>query len=140
MPLMVNSFHLDTAPSAVFEHLTTPANYVGLSPLVVEVRDVDTSAAGMIRYTAVERFPLGITNPIDVELFVEGLSVFGQVRSPGNVRLAYRFDLRASGSGTQVEDRLELTAPWYLVRFASGQARKVQLARARILEERLSVH
>lgn len=140
MPSLINTFSLDAAPEAVFEHLTTPANYVGLSPLVVEVRDVDLSSPGVIRYTAVERFPLGITNPIDVELFTSGLSVHGQVHSPGNVRLAYRFDLTQDGAGTRVEDRLELTAPWYLVRFAAGQARKVQLARARILGVRLGTN
>ena len=65
--------------------------------------------------------------------------MYGEVRSPGRVRMRYRFDLSPEDGGTRVEDRLELTAPWFLTRFAAGQARRVQLARAGILAERLAV-
>ncbi|WP_067174003.1 SRPBCC family protein [Microtetraspora niveoalba] len=141
--VLTNTFRVDAAPEAVFEHLTTPESYIGLSPLVVAVRDVDRSEPGVIRYTSIERFRfLGVfthDNPIKVTLLTEGLSVRGDVTSPGNVRLVYRFDLAPDGSGTRVEDLLEITAPWYLAAFAAGQARKVQLARAGILAERLAV-
>ncbi len=141
--VLTNTFHVKTTPEAVFEHLTTPENYVGLSPIVIAVRDVDHSSPGVVRYTAVERFKfLGFIrydNPIRVELFTEELALHGEVRSPGGVRMGYRFDLSADGSGTRVADRLELHAPWFLLRYAAGEARKVQLARARILAGRLDV-
>ncbi|MEU4696810.1 SRPBCC family protein [Nonomuraea dietziae] len=142
--VLTHVFHVDVAPEKVFEHLTAPESYIGLSPLVVAVREVDRSEPGVIRYTAVERFRfLQIfthDNPITVALHTDGLSVHGEVRSPGRVRMAYRFDLEPDGTGTRVSDRLDLTAPWLLAGFAAGQARKVQLARARILAERLSHH
>ncbi|MEU4331325.1 SRPBCC family protein [Nonomuraea dietziae] len=142
--VLTHVFHVDVAPEKVFEHLTAPESYIGLSPLVVAVREVDRSEPGVIRYTAVERFRfLRIfthDNPITVALHTDGLSVHGEVRSPGRVRMAYRFDLEPDGTGTRVSDRLDLTAPWLLAGFAAGQARKVQLARARILAERLSHH
>ncbi|GAA0422635.1 hypothetical protein Acor_58110 [Acrocarpospora corrugata] len=140
--VLKNIFHVDATPQAVFDHLTTPENYVGLSPIVIAVHDVDHSTPGVIRYTAVERFRfLGFIthdNPIKVELFTEDLSLYGEVRSPGNIQMRYRFDLIADGERTRVEDRLDLKAPWFLLRYAAGEARKVQLARAQILAERLS--
>ncbi|KAB8184102.1 SRPBCC family protein [Microbispora catharanthi] len=139
--VLTNTFHVDAAPEKVFEHLTTPESYIGLSPLVVAVRDVDRSEPGVVRYTSIERFRfvgLKYDNPIAVTLLTEGLSVRGQVRSPGGVRMGYRFDLSPEAGGTRVDDRLDLSAPWLVMGFAAGQARKVQLARARILAERLS--
>lgn len=139
--VLTNTFHVNAAPEKVFGHLTTPESYIGLSPLVVAVRDVDTSEPGVVRYTSIERFRfLGLKydNPIAVTLLTEGLSVRGQVRSPGGVRMGYRFDLSPEAGGTRVDDRLDLSAPWLVLGFAAGQARKVQLARARILAERLS--
>lgn len=142
--VLTHEFHVDAAPEKVFEHLTTPESYIGLSPLVVAVSDVDRAEPGVIRYTAVERFRFfGIftyDNPIKVALHTDDLSVYGEVRSPARIRMAYRFDLESDGSGTRVSDRLDLTAPWLLAGFAAGQARNVQLARARILAERLSHH
>jgi len=140
--VLVNTFHVAADPKEVFDHLATPESYVGLSPLVVAVRDVDRSDPDVVRYTSIERFAFGpfrYDNPIAVTLRTDGLAVYGEVRSPGRVRMRYRFDLSPEDGGTRVEDRLELTAPWFLTRFAAGQARRVQLARAGILAERLAV-
>ncbi|WP_169949035.1 SRPBCC family protein [Microbispora sp. H11081] len=144
--VLTNTFHVDASPEEVFEHLTTPESYIGLSPLVVAVRDVDRSEPGVVRYTSVERFRfLGLSydNPIAVTLLTErtaeGSSVHGKVRSPGGVRLDYRFDLSPQDGGTRVDDRLDVSASRFLLGFAAGQARKVQLARAGILAERLAV-
>jgi hypothetical protein len=138
-----HTFHLVAPPQAIFDHLTAPENYIGLSPLVVAVREVDRSEPGVIRYTSVERFRwLVFTyhNPIRVALHTSELCVFGDVKSPGGVRLSYRFELAPSpgDGGTRVTDRLVVTAPRFLIRYASGQARKVQLARARILASRVA--
>ena len=75
-------------------------------------------------------------------LFSEGVVDAPDVKinacSPGWVRMRYRFDITASGAGSHVVDELDLRAPFGLMRFAAGQARNVQLARAAILEARLT--
>jgi hypothetical protein len=136
-----HSFTVEAAPAAVSAHLAEPANYVGLSPLVVEVRDVSRED-GAARYTAVERFRfLGFLrhdNPIVVTLHLSGTeAVYGDVVSPGGVRIGYRFDLEPDGDGTRVTDILQLHAPFGLLRFAASRARAVQLARSGILTGRL---
>ncbi|MBO3750253.1 SRPBCC family protein [Streptosporangiaceae bacterium NEAU-GS5] len=138
--ILTHTSHLDASPEAVFDHLTTPENYVGLSPLVVAVRDVDRSEPGVIRYTSVERFRwlvFSYENPIRVALHTSELCVFGEVKSPGGVRLSYRFELSPEGGGTRLDDRLVVSASRLLLGFAAGQARKVQLARSQILASRL---
>ncbi|MBP2472151.1 hypothetical protein JOF53_001023 [Crossiella equi] len=130
---------LPVAPEAVFAHLADPHSYLGLSPLIVEVRDVRPSP-GLVRYTAVERFrlgPLHHDNIIEVTLRLGEGTVEGDVVSPGGVRLAYGYRLSpALGGGTRVVDWVRLTAPFGLRGFAAGQARKVQLARGRELVRR----
>ncbi|MFC7639804.1 hypothetical protein ACFQX6_01145 [Streptosporangium lutulentum] len=49
---------LSAAAEEVFEHLADPNNHVGLSPLLVEVRDIRRGLAE-VRFTAVERFTMG---------------------------------------------------------------------------------
>ncbi|GAA3236611.1 hypothetical protein [Nonomuraea helvata] len=53
--LLRNVFHVAAPPSAVLVHLSEPSSYVGLSPLVVEVRDVRREP-GLSRFVSVERF------------------------------------------------------------------------------------
>lgn len=135
--MLRSTFTVPAGPQAVYDHLMRAENWVGLSPLVVEVREV--TAEG---YTAVERLRfLGRftrDNLIKVTLRGEpGEAVWGEVDSPGGVTLKYRFTLREHASGTLVEDTLELKTPPGLLRFAAGQARKVQAARPGILRARL---
>jgi hypothetical protein len=141
-----HEFDLPLEPDIIAGHLADPRNYVGLSPLVVEVRDI-ADAAGTTHYTAVERFPLPFRRHLDNRIRVtlrrdDGdpakLTVGGDVRSPGWVRMRYRYDITADGAGSHVVDELDLRAPFGLVRFAAGQARSVQLSRAVILEGRLT--
>jgi hypothetical protein len=138
--LLRNVFHIAAPPSAVLTHLSQPASYIGLSPLVVEVRDVRLEP-DHTQYVSVERFHfLGLVkydNLIKVTLRTTGDGVEGEVDSPGGVRLDYRFQLTADGEGTEVEDVLVVHATlkpifWY----ATRKAREVQLARAGILAER----
>ncbi|MFI5613867.1 SRPBCC family protein [Amycolatopsis sp. NPDC051903] len=138
---LTSVFTVAAAPADVAAHLAEPANYVGLSPLVVAVRDV-VREAGLTRYTAVERFRfLGFLrhdNRIAVTIRTTGsTAVHGEVVSPGGVRMGYRFDLEPDGGGTRVTDTLRLHAPPGLLRFAASQARAVQLARAGVLADRL---
>ncbi|MVU78283.1 SRPBCC family protein [Nocardia sp. ET3-3] len=135
--ILRNTFTVPAPVEAVFDHLSRPENYIGLSPLVVAVEDVQDGS-----YVAVERFRfLGLKydNRIRVSLLgTPGKAVWGEVNSPGGVHMAYRFDLTTTPGGTRVDDELRLRTPFGLMAFASGQARKVQLARGIILTERLT--
>lgn len=138
-----HTFRVAAFPREVIAHLREPASYVGLSPLVVEVRDIHR-VDGVTHFVAVERFRfLGVLrhdNRIAVSLAAGDDGITGEVRSPGGVRLSYRFDVtpdaKHPGRST-VTDTLRLRTPPGLLRFAASQARTVQLARARILAGRL---
>ncbi|QEO09414.1 SRPBCC family protein [Protaetiibacter larvae] len=141
-----HTVHVDAPPRAVFDHLRDPRNYVGLSPLVIEARDIRTDG-GLLHYVAVERFRflgfLRYDNRIAVTLRAddtdpERLVVSGDVDSPGKVQLAYAYEISPEGTGSRVVDRIAVTAPWGLRRFAAGRAGAVQLARGRILADRLA--
>ncbi|MDX3109084.1 SRPBCC family protein [Nonomuraea angiospora] len=135
-----NVFHVPAPPSAVLAHLGEPSNYVGLSPLVVAVRDVRRTP-GESRFVSVERFHffgfVKYDNLIEVTLRAAGDGVEGEVRSPGGVRLGFRFALAADGEGTEVEDVLTVRATMRpLLWYAARKAREVQLARGDILAGR----
>lgn len=136
-----HTFHVGNTPAALRAHLSQPQSYVGLSPLVVAVRDVQRDGEET-RYVSVERFRfLGLVkydNLIKVTLRSRPETVEGEVKSPGGVRLDYRFALTAKDGGTEVEDTLVVHA-WngQLLGYAARKAREVQLARAGILASRL---
>jgi len=135
---------VQAAPHVVFAHLRDPRSYVGLSPLVVEVRDI-REGPDAVHYVAVERFRfagLRYDNLIRVELRADDadaarLWVGGDVDSPGNVQLRYGYTIAPDGDGSRVVDRIEVTAPFGLRRFAFARASEVQRERGRILAERL---
>jgi len=142
--IIEHAFSLSAPPETVFAHLASPENYVGLSPLVVAVRDI-ADRGGVTRYKAVERFTLHgrlhYDNVIAVTLLAEAasLTVSGDVASPGWVRMTYRYVITpGAAGGADVTDTLHLQAPPGLRRFAGSRAREVQLARARILAGRLA--
>ncbi|AYF75686.1 SRPBCC family protein [Nocardia yunnanensis] len=134
--ILRNTFTVPAPAQAAYDHLARPENYIGLSPLVVAVEDVRADS-----YVAVERFrflKLKYDNRIRVSLLgTPGRAVWGEVDSPGGVRMAYRFELTDTPDGARIEDELRLRTPFGLMGFAAGQARKVQLARAGILADRL---
>jgi carbon monoxide dehydrogenase subunit G len=135
-----HSFVVDALPSRVYAHLIEPQSYVGLSPLVVTVRDV-RQVEDAVRYVAVERFNIGPfrwDNNIRVEMRgTPDERVVSDVTSPGRVRLVATVDLRPARRGTEVTEVVELTAPLLLRGFATGQARKVQQERAAELTRRM---
>ncbi|MET7401388.1 SRPBCC family protein [Dactylosporangium sp. NPDC005572] len=124
------------APDAVHAHLADPESYVGLSPLVVEVRDIERDG-NVVRYTAVERFGL-YRNRIRVTMTLGERQVTSDVVSPGRVRLRAVTDLAAHGDGTEVTETVTVTSPAILRRFVGGQARSVQLRRAAELARRFA--
>lgn len=142
-----HTFQIAAPPEEVFAHLAEPSHYVGLSPLLVAVRDVHRHG-GTVHYTAVERFRfLGVLrhdNIIAVTLVAvpDGLphsaEISGEVRSPGRVRMSYRFAIDRHEAGSVVTDTLQLRTPPGLLRFAASQAGAVQRARSRVLTARLA--
>ncbi|MGA5389072.1 SRPBCC family protein [Streptomyces pseudogriseolus] len=142
-----HTFRIAAPPEEVFAHLAEPSHYVGLSPLVVAVRDVRRDG-GTVHYTAVERFRfLGVLrhdNLIDVTLTAvpDGLphtaDIVGEVRSPARVHMNYRFTIDRDEAGSVVTDTLRLRTPPGLLRFAASQAGAVQRTRARVLTDRLA--
>ncbi|AGZ42715.1 SRPBCC family protein [Actinoplanes friuliensis] len=131
------------APAAkVFAHLAEPESYIGLSPLVVAVRDVRREA-GQVSYVSVERFTLGpfkYDNLIKVTMtFPEpDRRIVSDVRSPGAVHLVATVDLVPAGDGTTVTETVHVTFPFLLRPLVVGQARKVARARAAELTRRMS--
>ncbi|MCS0498854.1 SRPBCC family protein [Protaetiibacter mangrovi] len=140
-------FRIAAPPRTVFAHLRDPRSYVGLSPLVVEARDVRRDDDGTVHYVAVERFRffgvLRYDNAIRVTIRTReddgSFWVGGDVDSPGNVQLVYGYTIEPDGDGSVVADRIEVTAPIGLRGFSIRRASEVQAARARILAERLEV-
>lgn len=135
-----NVFSVAATPDEILAHLAEPMNYIGLSPLIVSVNDVRT-VEDTVHYVAVERFlfgPFRHDNRIAVTLRTGKDRLWGEVVSPGGVRMDYGYTFVAEGDRTTVTDTLRLRAPFGLRRFAAGQARTVQLHRARVLTERLS--
>jgi len=137
-----NTFHVKNTAAAVRAHLSQPQSYVGLSPLVVAVKDIEQGESET-RYTSVERFRFfgffKYDNMIKVTLRNTPRTVEGEVDSPGGVRLDYRFTLNEKDGGTEVEDILVVHA-WArpMLGYAAKKARAVQLARAGILAARLA--
>jgi hypothetical protein len=126
----------------VFAHLARPDSYVGLSPLVVAVRDVGVFA-DEVRYVAVERFrlgPLRRDNPIRVTMtFPEpGRRIVSEVRSPGRVRLRSTVVLTADGMGTHLSETIRVAFPGPLRALVVGQATKAQNHRLAKLARRMN--
>jgi carbon monoxide dehydrogenase subunit G len=137
-----HSFHVPAAAERIFAELAEPESYIGLSPLIVAVRDV-RRAPGEIRYVSVERFrfgPLRYDNHIEVTMTFPrpGRRIASDVRSPGRVRLTATVDLTPAGAGTDVTETVRVSFPSLLRSFVVGQARAVQRARAAELTRRMS--
>ncbi|GGM59167.1 hypothetical protein GCM10011608_50300 [Micromonospora sonchi] len=135
------------SPERVYRHLSDPHSYIGLSPLVVAVRDVrpghDAQGQEIVDYLAVERFrlfgPLRWDNPIRVRLTPHRPDrLVSDVRSPGRVRLRAVVELVAVTDGTQVREQVTAFAPAPLRRFVAAQARQVAAYRAAELTRRMA--
>ncbi|MFJ2742892.1 SRPBCC family protein [Streptomyces sp. NPDC087440] len=144
MPIEEFTRHAAVARPAeeVFAHLARPESYVGLSPLVVAVREVDVRE-GAVRYVAVERFrfgPLRWDNPIRVTMtFPEpGRRVVSEVVSPGRVRLRSTLALVPDASGTRVSETVRVLFPAPLRALVLGQAATAQEYRLRELVRRMA--
>ena len=132
------TFRLGAPPAEILAFLMDPHSYIGLAPLVVEVRDIRT-IGDSVRYVAVERFrlgPLHWDNAIDVTMTPGDSSVTSTVRSPGWVRLIARVTVTPQ---SEVTEAVELHTPWFLRAFALRKAREAQEGRAAGLTARFPV-
>ncbi len=129
-------------PAAIFDHLSRPESYLGLSPLLVAVRDVHVTP-DEVRYVTVERFrlgPLHWDNPIRVTMTfpAPGRTIHSDVRSPGRVHLVATVEFEPEGDGTRVTESVRVSYPRLLRRFVVGQATAVQRHRLAELGRRFS--
>ncbi|GAA2656032.1 acyltransferase family protein [Paractinoplanes durhamensis] len=136
-----HSFHVAAPAGKIYAHLTDPQNYVGLSPLLVAVRDV-RPGPDETTYVGIERFrlgPLKWDNRLRVTLtpVTPDRQLRSSVISPGAVRLTATVNLTPEGNGTLVTESIELHTPAVLRRFALGQATTVQKSRATELTRRM---
>ncbi|MFC3381652.1 SRPBCC family protein [Couchioplanes azureus] len=137
-----HTFWAPAPPGRIHAHLSRPESYVGLSPLVVAVRDIRRTDDA-VSYVAVERFrlgPLRWDNPIRVRMTcpVPGRRLVSDVRSPGRVALVATVDLVPEQEGTRVTEGVTVSFPRLLRGFVVGQARSVQQFRARELVRRMT--
>lgn len=148
-------FPVGASPQRVYDHLAEPTNHIGLSPLIVAVRDIEqeTDAAGreVLRYVAVERFRIGGPLRYDNVLHVRqtntepGHQLVMEVRSPARVSVRFVMEIESSVpatppavTGSTVSVTVDLTMPTVLRSYVVRTAKRVQLVRARTLAERMS--
>jgi hypothetical protein len=137
-----HAFGVAAPAERIYAHLARPESYIGLSPLVVAVRDV-ARHGDRVSYVAVERFgfgPVRWDNPIRVTMTfpAPGRRLVSDVVSPGRVRLRATVDLVPAGDGTDVTETVRVTFPAVLRALVVGRARSVQRARAAELSRRMT--
>ncbi len=140
-------FFIAAPAERIYDHLAEPQNYVGLSPLVVEVRDLQTSrdpqGYEVQRYVSVERFNfLGFIRydnliRVTTTLTQPPAQLISEVDSPGWVHMQFIFDLQPDAEGTWIEETVTARMPLPLRGFVVSEATRVQQALARILTTRM---
>lgn len=144
------SFHyryfINAATPKIYAHLSEPSSYIGLSPLITEVSNVQpiTDAEGQsIQYEAVETFHfwgfIRYPNRIKVRLVLTkaDAQMVHLVESAPNVRLRFTFDFRPENGGTWIDENVTATMPLPLRGYVVAQAKSVQQSRAQILTKRM---
>jgi len=140
--VLEHRFTVSASPDEVLSHLADPANYVGLNPYVVAVRDV-RQQDGTTAYTAVEHLKflgIGWDNPIEVVSRIDepkGRQVMDVV-SRGGVTVRIVTSVATAPCGSTVEDTITLTCRTPIRAFARRLARAGQLHRAACLNARLN--
>jgi len=131
----------------VYEYLSEPQSYIGLSPLVTEVSDAESTRNNdgqtIIHYQAVETFHffgfVRYPNRIQVAMILTqpDAQIVNLVESVPNVRLKFVLDFQPEGSGTWIHEHVTAKMPLPLRGYVVSQAKAVQQARGEILKERL---
>lgn len=126
----------------VWEELSEPARFLGLQPLLVEVREV-AAPGGVRAFEAVEvvrALGVPLRSRLRVELRPElaAQRVAFATRAPLGIALAGEFALRALGAGrTAVHESVTLRCARLLRPFVAAQARRAQEALLANLKQRL---
>ena len=133
--------------SKIYEHLADPLNYVGLSPLVGEVSDIERAIneqhQSIVTYKTVEMFRfLGFIhypNPLNVVMTLAQLNqqIISDVQSTMNIKVRFVFYLKEQADGTTVTETITTNAPALLSGFTLNQAKTVQQHRAKTLKQRM---
>ncbi|MEV1285642.1 SRPBCC family protein [Micromonospora sp. NPDC049679] len=141
-------FAVPAPPDRVYAHLAEPANHIGLSPLIVAVRDVlrktDATGREVVRYVAVERFailgPLRYDNLLRVTQTgtVPGRQLVMEVLSSARVTVRFVFDIEPAEAGSLVTATVTLRMPTLLRGYVLRTAARVQAFRARALADRMA--
>jgi hypothetical protein len=144
--MAIHRFERDIAIAAplarVFAELSEPARFLGLQPLLTEVREV-AAAPGHRAFEAVERVallgPIAVKNHLRVELTpgpAENRIDFA-TRAPLGIRIEGAFALEAEGTATRVTESVALCCPFWLTRFVVREATRAQEALLANLKRRL---
>ena len=134
------SEHISAPVDLVYAHLSEPANFLGLQPLLIDVtetgRGSDSAGRPTRAFRSIEKLRLfgfvPYRNTIDTRMTLvrPNERIECAVDSPAGVRLRNAFTLRQDGRGSIVGDDVELECPRLLLSFVVGEARK---AHARLL-------
>lgn len=132
----------------VYAHLAEPTNYIGLSPQLVSLADIEwginLDRQRFVRYWSVEVFQffrlIKYTNQLDVvmTLTVPNRQIVSEVHSGFDTRIVIEFNLQPHQNSTQVIEVISLHTPALLRSFFIRQARAVQQNRERVLRNRLA--
>ena len=121
-------------PERIFAHLSEPASFLGLQPLLIEVTETGRGEDGQGRATrtfrSVERLRLfGFLpwrNAITTRMTLArpNQRIECEVDSPGGVHLRTAFTVRGEGAMSVVGDEVTIECPRWLTGFVVGEARK----------------
>lgn len=144
--MAIHRFDRDVAIEAplarVFAELSEPARFLGLQPLLTEVREV-AAAPGVRAFEAVERVsllgPIAVKNHLRVELTPRPAEhrIGFATRAPLGIRIEGAFALEADGTATRVTESVALRCPFWLTRFVLRQATQAQEALLANLKRRI---
>lgn len=140
-------YFVNAPVETIYAHLADASSYVGLSPLVIAVSDVqqssDEQGRALVRYVSVEQFHfLGVLRydnriRVTTTLTEPQQQIVSDVDSPFGVKVRFVFDFESEGGGTWVRETITADMPRLLRGFVVSEAKRVQRARAQILRERL---
>lgn len=126
----------------VFAELAEPSRFLGLQPLLTEVREI-AAAPGVRAFEAVERVrllgPIAKKNLLRVELTPrpEAQRIDFATRAPLGIRVDGAFAFAASGTTTRVTESVVLHCPALLKRFVLREAIGAQEALLANLKQRI---
>lgn len=131
----------------VYAHLSEPQNYMGLSPLLVEVSDIsrtlDSRGKTVIHYRAVEELRyfgfIKYHNPIRVALTLTEMNkhMLTEVKANLGIFMRFRYDFEEVGGSTWITEIVEAQTPTLLSSYVIGQAKHAQQSRINNLKARM---